>query len=447
MIDGTGGANQPILTHATTNAALTVVGLNGAATLTVNMPTNLSAWLRVDGDVYVGTNATVTHSADPTKCVALDVGGDLTVDLGGAIWARGKGYVPGSPYAGGGSRYGGVHGGEGGYGDDSTAPATPTYGSITNPVTAGGGGATGDRRGGGIVMIRGNRARIEGVIDAAGYNGGANGGGAGGSVNIRVGELLGNGGIYVNGADGYPTEGGGGGGGGRLAIVLTNSAAFGNLAMSAAGGARGVTSARRGGAGTIYLQGTNQAYGLLIVSNNQAVAESVDTLISPQVTDAVVGDVRLLGTAKFKIDSTRTLTTYGSWSNAATAMTGGTNYGGTVVFAGTSPNPVTVWGGNTWSNLTIAAAGMKTVNFEANKTQFVYGVASFTNVTLQSTQPDTWWYLRQRPGGVGTQDVGYVVVQDSNATNGWAFRAMSGANNGNNVNWIFPPKGTLFMLR
>ncbi len=50
----------------------------------------------------------------------------------------------------------------------------------------------------------------------------------------------------------------------------------------------------------------------------------------------------------------QTLTVNGSWSNAVAPMTGGPNYGGTVVFAGTSAIPVYVWGGNTWSNLTIA---------------------------------------------------------------------------------------------
>ena len=142
------------------------------------------------------------------------------------------------------------------------------------------------------------------------------------------------------------------------------------------------------------------------------------------------------------ISNGRTLTVYGSWSNAVA-----TNAisGGTVVFAGTDPNPVTVWGGNTWSNLTIATSG-KTVNFEAGKTQFVYGVASFSNVTLKSTASAYWYLLKP---GSGTQDVGKVTVQYSNATNGWAFRAPVGSSDlGNNINWIFTsPKGTVFMMR
>ena len=52
-------------------------------------------------------------------------------------------------------------------------------------------------------------------------------------------------------------------------------------------------------------------------------------------------------------------------------------------------------------------------------------------------------------GGAGTQDVGVVQVQDSNATNGWTFRAKAtSVNKGHNVNWIFTPaSGTLIMMR
>jgi hypothetical protein len=44
--------------------------------------------------------------------------------------------------------------------------------------------------------------------------------------------------------------------------------------------------------------------------------------------------------------------------------------------------------------------------------------------------------------------VGRVTVQYSNAANGQAFRAASGSTDGgNNVNWIFPINGSLFLLR
>ena len=111
----------------------------------------------------------------------------------------------------------------------------------------------------------------------------------------------------------------------------------------------------------------------------------------------------------------------------------------------TDPDPVTVWGGNNWSNLTITTAG-KIVNFQAGVTQTVYGIPAFSNnVSLLSTAT---WYLQKLPGSE-TQDVGVVTVQYSNATNGWTFRAPRGStDNGDNVNWIFlKPAGTLFLLR
>ena len=56
------------------------------------------------------------------------------------------------------------------------------------------------------------------------------------------------------------------------------------------------------------------------------------------------------------------------------------------------------------------------------------------------------WYLL-KPGSE-TQDVGRVTVQYSNATNGWTFRAAQGSSDkGDNVNWIFPPTGTVIMVR
>ena len=55
-------------------------------------------------------------------------------------------------------------------------------------------------------------------------------------------------------------------------------------------------------------------------------------------------------------------------------------------------------------------------------------------------------------GGAGTQDVGVVQVQDSNAgtnTAYYTFRARPlSVNKGHNVNWIFTPaSGTVLLLR
>ena len=444
FIDETGF--DPTLAGAASIAGLTINGFAAPVILTVNMASGGGQSLTVSGDAYIGNNATVTHSAGTTYRVDMNVGSNLTVAAGSSINVQGRGYQP----AGG--RSGGRHGGEGGWGDDAIGtPNTPTYGSITNPITPGMGSQR--NAGGGVVVIQGSGAvtvNAGGQINAAGAGGTQNGGGAGGSVNIKASQLLGTGSITVDGAAGSGIENGGGGGGGRIAVVLSGAAAPVSFAMSANGGSSpGYPVHANGGAGTIYLVGTDSpgGMGLLRISNNQTASASVSTLISanPDMTDTSVGNVELLDQAKLVIDSTRTLSVYGSWSNAAgaTAISGGT-----VVFAGTSPNPVSVWGDNTWSNLTIATAG-KTVYFEHSKTQTVYGLPTFDNlVTLKSTSDNTWWWLTKGSPG-GTQNVGRVNVQDSNASSGWTFAPTVGSSDlGNNDNWIFPPQpGTMFLLR
>jgi len=191
------------------------------------------------------------------------------------------------------------------------------------------------------------------------------------------------------------------------------------------------------------------------VSNNVSVTDTANirTLISTQVTDAVVGDVQLLGTAQFAVSNTCTLTVYGSWSNA-TAGVGGTNlFGqGTVVLAGT--NSATVWGSNTWYNLTITNVG-KVVSFQTNVVQYVFGLPTWdNNVTLTAINPtstNTMWKL-VKPGST-TQDVGVVRVGYSDASSGMTFRGAAGSVRtvkNSTQNWILadpPPAGTVFLFR
>jgi autotransporter-associated beta strand protein len=405
--------------------------------------------LSVSGSMTVVSNAFLTHEAySPNNKLRLNLTGNLTIDAGGAIYVSGLGDAgTGNPGA---NRAGGGYGGEGGY---ATTYGGTTYDSITNPVLGGSKGLTGSptpRWGGGVVIIQVTGAITNnGAIVANGQGtGNLLGAGSGGAINLTAGSLAGGGPIKVDGGyfdTGNNSDAGNDcpGGGGRIAVVLTNSATFGSVTMTANAGTAGSTGTKCGGAGTIYLRGTNSAYGRLIVPWSGGTQR---TLISTQTTDAVVGDVELQSGALLAIAATKVLTVYGNWTNAAA-----TNAisGGTVEFAGAAP--ATIWGGNTWSNLTIIASADKTVNFEAGKTQFVYGVAAFTNVTLQSTVLNTQWHLRKP--GIGTQYVGRVTVYDSHAGTNTTHNMFWGAvgsvvSDPQNVNWdAFKAKGTMIMLR
>jgi len=307
-----GGKFQPLLdltNGAVTIKSLTIGSKTAAATLTFTNGNVTDKILIVKGDVTVGTNGVLTHAnetatgksvGDETQRLCLEIGGNLTIGAGGAIRVAGCGYGKGAgPYkANGGS--GGVHGGEGGFGGDEGRMTTPTYGSIPNPVTAGGGSAF--LAGGGVAVIRAvGRLTVDGVIDATGGSG-AGGGGAGGSVNIRAAELLGNGSISAKGGDGVLNNWGCGAGGGRMAVVLTKAATFGSVTMSASGGAGGAKGLGYGAAGTIYLQGAGQAAGMLIVSNPPLVGVAgARTLIGPEVTGDLPADVRVLDRARYVV--------------------------------------------------------------------------------------------------------------------------------------------------
>jgi len=366
--------------------------------------------------LVVASNAILTHASGPANAINLEIDGNLTIDSGGAIWANGRGYPASTGIGLGAGRAGGGHGGESGCwkGLGGSIPST-TYDSVTNPVLPGSGSVVGDNgsSGGGVVIVRAAKVTLNGQIAAEGghpINPGASAG-AGGTVNIRAGELQGHGTISVAGGNclnnptGAPV---GAGGGGRIAVVLTNSSTFGEVEMNAVGGM--TTWARSywwGGAGTIYLQGTNQAHGLLVVSNSLGATHSERTLISPLTTDAVVGDVQLLGTAKLAVSEGCTLTVYGTWSNAATYAISG---GGTIEFAGANPNPVYVWGGNTWSKLTNATAG-KVVRVEADKIRYIYGtpaVAADETVVLDDT---TLWRQFQVAGASHRRDATGKLVR------------------------------------
>jgi hypothetical protein len=254
--------------------AWTQTGYVGVVTIMTRYPgqgafTNLA----VTGDVTLASgtwthpvNTGVALEAD-RLCVTVD--GRFTLGSGAAIDVTGRGYAAGrGPGVGNNAQrlatgVGASHGGRGAYG---SSPA-PCYGSITSPTNLGS-GATG--AGGGAVKLHvAGLAEINGSILAYGTMPSAqNPGSAGGSIWLKAASLSGTGLLDASGASGFQS-----GGGGRVAVMVTASNTFGNVAMRAFGGPGSDPPNNRGAAGTVYRQSTAEKT-LLINNNNQAVAST-----------------------------------------------------------------------------------------------------------------------------------------------------------------------------
>jgi hypothetical protein len=298
LIDGSAAAGVR-LTNATTIAGLIVAGASGAATLTVDMP-SVDAALTVTGDLDVGANGTLTHTANPAGAdelyrLVLNVSNNLTIASGGkmdvSLCGYANGYGPGtSPWAGGYCRGGAGHGGQGGRGYIWTSPGGTTYGSVINPANLGSGSAL--YRGGGAVIVRVAGAMTHnGAIAAVGQAapGGSNtGAGSGGTINISAATLSGSGSMSVRGGAGADGWDCGGGGGGRIAVILSSGdfTAFPVTNITALGGAITTYSGEEpGAAGTIYLQTAAQGGGKGAVTiNNANQTTAARTHIPPAVS-------------------------------------------------------------------------------------------------------------------------------------------------------------------
>jgi hypothetical protein len=119
------------------------------------------------------------------------------------------------------------------------------------------------------VRLTATSIALDGGILANGRDGtGQSGGGSGGGIFLRTSRLAGGGRIEANGGKAITGSNtfGGGGGGGRIAILYENLAGFTLASVRAPGntGSCGDT----GGAGTIYVKGSGQEHGDLIVNNN-----------------------------------------------------------------------------------------------------------------------------------------------------------------------------------
>ncbi|MBT5823574.1 hypothetical protein HOH67_00395, partial [Candidatus Peregrinibacteria bacterium] len=284
----------------TINAGTTInsltIGTTSAATLTfaydaldaTNDGATPAALILDDGNLTLNSNGTITHSASTTSIVAtayIDVQSGSatiagTIDLDELGYAQDGG--PGKGVVTSGLGGGGGHGGTGGDGYNLTGDGIDTggdvYGSVAAPIQPGSGGAydspAAAGSGGGAIRINiSTNLSLTGTITADGGNavasGRESGGGAGGSVYITVGgTLAGSGSITANGGTGHDNSSNeaGGGGGGRIAITYKTDSS--TVTKTAYGGVSGNQDMGDGGAGTIFTHDTDDAYGDLLLDNN-----------------------------------------------------------------------------------------------------------------------------------------------------------------------------------
>ena len=245
----------------------------------------------ITGDCILN-NGTWTHPVNTGDTVAADrlsvsVGGDFTLGSNAVIDVINRGFAnmrgPGAGIWGGRDvkGRGGSHGGLGNY-DPAYAAKGVTYGSISHPESLGSG--SGSPGGGNVHVVVDGGITLNGEILANSYNGNdMTGGGSGGSVYLKGSSLEGNGRVDASGAMGYQ-----GGGGGRIAVVLSDSAEFGDVAFDVSSMQRWSDATASGASGTIYLEGRSGVAPVLrrlIVDNDSQSKTNVVTEL-PQALDA-----------------------------------------------------------------------------------------------------------------------------------------------------------------
>jgi len=274
------------------------------------------------------SNATVTHATNTTTFAhSLNISATSSIDVqsGALVRLANRGFNGGacanngSGTGAGQKQSGGSNGGDGGAGGGTSSATSTAYGAITQPDTIGSGGGGHINCGSGVggggagavhLAASSGTVTINGTITASGNNasGTAGGGGAGGSVWIESSTLAGTGTINVRGGNGSGSTGtnaGGGGGGGRISISYVTGDPNA-LTLQAYGGSTSGSGGYAGGAGTVFLDDTDDANvnGTLILDNNN---QDGATSGQDTVTTSQFDFVTLRNGGKFGIRSGRTL--------------------------------------------------------------------------------------------------------------------------------------------
>jgi hypothetical protein len=240
------------VSNCTLNCGGSLILTNGGGLVIYSAATggtfnSYGALVAVSNDLIVGAGSWVQPISHWTNGgAALFRVGNLVVETNGGFNARARGYTsdigPGTGVNNGYSDAGGSHGGRGGSGPvNNNHLSKNAYGSVSQPVNSGSGGATYNyastwpflpkgSAGGGVIRIEAtNAVTVRGALNATGgksyFSIGA--GGAGGSIYIKCRTFGGtaDGLLAADGGDAYPSAGLsvlGGGGGGRIAVDYEN---------------------------------------------------------------------------------------------------------------------------------------------------------------------------------------------------------------------------------
>ncbi len=278
---------------ATEIAQLTLGGGAGAASLaataaltvsgTVDVRTNgtlsLNAPSAVGNALFVRNGGVVTHKANAsTEAYKIDlaVGGNATVEAGGRIDVKAKGYAGGDGPGCSKSNAGSSHGGRASNGNAPDS-VKPCYGSIIAPTALGSGATAGYAGGGAVKLFVSGDLRIDGAVDADAQGGRDWYSGSGGSVYVSTRRLLGSGVLRADG--GYVTSGHPGGGG-RIALyqtAATDLSAFTGR-IQAYGGyiytGSTTTYIPRSSSGTVFIRNAGDTGGTVYLANGNGATDA-----------------------------------------------------------------------------------------------------------------------------------------------------------------------------
>ena len=221
---------------------------SGAVTFQTTFPGLGFEQFVIAGDAVIDSGIW-THSENSDTEVyrlAVSVGGDLTLAATASIDVRLKGFAAKKYYPGAAA---GVHACGSSKGDK-------VYGDLYEPINLGSGS---DNAGGGAVhLVVGGDAILEGLITTQSQKENSEYCGAPGSIYIKANTISGEGEILANSNNRRSS-------GGRISLVVTgdNKLAKDRSKLNAQGNVYNT----RGGAGTILVKTTAEAYGILYIDN------------------------------------------------------------------------------------------------------------------------------------------------------------------------------------